>query len=40
MIETGVLKFLLAATYPLKDLAEAQQAFIDKSHIGNIVLIP
>ena len=29
---------LLAATYPLKDLHAAQQAFIDKKHVGNIVV--
>ena len=29
---------LLAKTFPLKDLRIAQQAFIDKSHIGNIVV--
>lgn len=27
----------LAATYPLKDLKTAQAAFIDKTHVGNIV---
>ncbi len=39
-IERGEIKPLLAATYPLSDLREAQQAFIDKAHIGNIVVIP
>lgn len=28
---------MLAATYPLADLHAAQQAFIDKRHVGNIV---
>lgn len=37
-IERGEIKPLLAAKYPLKDLAEAQQAFIDKTHTGNIVV--
>ena len=37
-IEQGEIKPVLAATYPLKDLAAAQQAFIDKQHSGNIVV--
>lgn len=37
-IERGEVKPLLAATYPLKQLPEAQQAFIDKLHVGNIVV--
>lgn len=39
-IENGQLKPALAATYPLKDLHEAQTAFIAKKHVGNIVVIP
>ncbi len=31
---------MLAATYPLSDLRDAQQAFIDKKHTGNIVVVP
>ncbi len=37
-IERGEIKPLLAATYPLARLREAQQAFIDKRHVGNIVV--
>ncbi len=37
-IERGEVKPLLAASYALADLREAQQAFIDKRHIGNIVV--
>ncbi len=37
-IERGEIKPLLAATYPLEQLHEAQQAFIDKKHTGNIVV--
>ena len=37
-IERGEIKPLLAATYPLEDLRDAQQAFIDKKHVGNIVV--
>ncbi|MCL6283769.1 alcohol dehydrogenase family protein [Ruegeria sp. 2012CJ41-6] len=39
-IENGQIRPALAATYPLAELKEAQQAFIDKSHTGNIVVIP
>lgn len=37
-IERGEVKPALAATYPLERLHEAQQAFIDKKHTGNIVV--
>ena len=37
-IERGEVKPALAATYPLEQLHDAQQAFIDKKHIGNIVV--
>ncbi|MGI9433622.1 MAG: alcohol dehydrogenase family protein [Geminicoccaceae bacterium] len=37
-IERGEIRPLLAETYPLENLREAQQAFIDKSHVGNIVV--
>lgn len=37
-IERGEIKPMLAATYPLEDLHAAQQAFIDKQHVGNIVV--
>ena len=39
-IERGEVRPLLAATYPLEELREAQQAFIDKRHVGNIVAVP
>ncbi|MGC1496536.1 MAG: alcohol dehydrogenase family protein [Sulfitobacter sp.] len=39
-IEKGEVKPLLAKTYPLADLHAAQTAFIEKSHVGNIVVIP
>ncbi|MEM6693310.1 MAG: alcohol dehydrogenase family protein [Pseudomonadota bacterium] len=39
-IETGSIMPLLAATYPLKNLREAQAAFIAKEHAGNIVVLP
>ncbi len=37
-IARGEIKPLLAETYPLKDLREAQAAFISKRHVGNIVV--
>ena len=39
-IEAGEIRPILAATYPLAQLQEAQQAFIDKKHTGNIVVTP
>ena len=39
-VERGEIRPVLAATYPLSELRAAQQAFIDKRHVGNIVVIP
>jgi NADPH:quinone reductase-like Zn-dependent oxidoreductase len=39
-IERGELRPLLARTYPLDQIAAAQQEFLKKSHTGNFVLIP
>jgi NADPH:quinone reductase-like Zn-dependent oxidoreductase len=39
-IERHEIKPLLAKAYPLADLHAAQQAFIDKQHVGNIVVCP
>ncbi|MCY3877596.1 MAG: alcohol dehydrogenase family protein [Rhodobacteraceae bacterium] len=39
-IENGEVVPILAATYPLEELREAQAAFIAKKHTGNIVVIP
>ena len=39
-IERDEIRPLLAATYPLEDFHAAQQAFIDKRHVGNIVTEP
>ena len=39
-IERGEIEPVLAATYSLRDLCAAQQAFIDKRHVGNIVVAP
>lgn len=39
-IERGEIRPLLAAEYPLEDIAVAQQAFLRKEHLGKIVLLP
>ena len=39
-IETKQIQPVLAATYPLEKLHEAQEAFIAKQHTGNIVVLP
>jgi NADPH:quinone reductase-like Zn-dependent oxidoreductase len=38
LIESGRLRPMLAAVYPLRDLAKAQDAFMRKQHVGNIVV--
>ena len=37
-IESGALRPILAATYPLAELVDAQRAFADRRHVGNIVV--
>jgi NADPH:quinone reductase-like Zn-dependent oxidoreductase len=39
-IERGAIKPVLAATYPLSELRAAQEAFVAKTHTGNIVVEP
>lgn len=39
-IERGEIRPQLAATYPLSDFHAAQTAFIEKRHVGNIVVVP
>ena len=39
-IERGEIRPLLARTFPLEMIAEAQREFLRKRHIGNFVLIP
>jgi NADPH:quinone reductase-like Zn-dependent oxidoreductase len=39
-IEAGEIMPLVAKTYPLADIALAQQEFLKKTHFGNFVLIP
>ena len=38
-IERGEVRPLLARTYPLARLREAQAAFLEKRHVGNLVVI-
>ena len=39
-IEAGEIRPLVCATYPLERIAEAQEAFGTKGHVGKIVLLP
>ena len=39
-IERGAIKPLLAGTFPLEALGEAQVAFLEKKHVGNFVILP
>jgi NADPH:quinone reductase-like Zn-dependent oxidoreductase len=39
-IEQGQLQPLVAKTFPLERIVEAQQEFLEKNHVGNFVLIP
>ena len=39
-LERGELEPLVSATYPLAEIAAAQQAFEAKLHVGKIVLPP
>jgi len=39
-IERGEIKPLVAKTFPLDQIAEAQKEFLEKKHVGNFVLIP
>jgi NADPH:quinone reductase-like Zn-dependent oxidoreductase len=39
-IERGEIRPLLAATFPLSEIAQAQSEFLKKGHVGNIVLVP
>ncbi len=39
-IERGQLRPLVAKSFPLKQIVEAQLAFLEKAHVGKFVLIP
>jgi NADPH:quinone reductase-like Zn-dependent oxidoreductase len=39
-IERGEIRPLVAKTFPLEHIADAQREFLEKHHVGNFVLIP
>lgn len=39
-IENRAIKPMLAATYPLRELHEAQKDFLSKQRVGSIVVTP
>jgi NADPH:quinone reductase-like Zn-dependent oxidoreductase len=39
-VEHGEVRAVVAATFQLQEMAQAQQLFLGKKHIGNIVLVP
>jgi hypothetical protein len=39
-IERNEIRPLVARTFPLVDIAQAQQEFLKKEHVGNFVLVP
>ena len=39
-VERDEIRPLVAKVFPLKDIAKAQQEFLEKKHVGNFVLIP
>lgn len=39
-IEAGEITPLLAGTFPLERIADAQREFMRKRHVGNLVLVP
>jgi len=39
-IESGEIRPVVAGSYPLKDIVQAQQDFIAKKHTGKLILVP
>ena len=39
-IERGEIRPLVAKTFPLERIADAQREFLEKRHVGNFVLVP
>jgi NADPH:quinone reductase-like Zn-dependent oxidoreductase len=39
-IERGEITPVMAGVFPLSDIVAAQRAFLEKRHIGKIVLLP
>lgn len=40
LIESGRIRPVVARTYPLREIARAQQDFLEKRHFGKLVLVP
>lgn len=40
LIERGAIRPLVARSFPLRDIVLAQQEFLEKRHVGKLVLIP
>jgi NADPH:quinone reductase-like Zn-dependent oxidoreductase len=40
LIERGEIRPLVAKTFPLEQIADAQREFLEKRHVGNFVLLP
>jgi NADPH:quinone reductase-like Zn-dependent oxidoreductase len=38
LIETGLLRPVVAATFPLERFRDAQETFLAKHHVGNVVI--
>ena len=39
-LESGAVKPLVAETFPLEEIARAQEVFLAKQFVGKLVLIP
>ena len=39
-VEQGAVRPVVAATFALADIAQAQEVFLQKRHVGNFVLVP
>ena len=39
-VESNKLRPLVARTFPLSEIVEAQREFVKKAHVGKFVLIP
>ena len=39
-LESGEVRPVVSRSYPLAEIAQAQRDFLDKSHVGKLVLIP
>ena len=39
-LESGEVRPVVARSYPLAEIAQAQTDFLDKAHVGKLVLIP